>query len=418
MPFIVHVEDFQSLADVTVEVAGFTVITGTNNAGKTALMRAIRGAFQNTRGTSFIRRGKTKAVVEITFDGNLHPDGKSVSHGKDDGRKLRWEKGKSAGDKPTYVIDGGNPIYPGQAVPDEVRALGVKPITVGGREIWPQFAPQFNGQIFLLDQPGSVLAEAVSDVNHVAQLNEALRLAESDKRSAASELKIRLAEQGNLEIAAKRFDGLDGVETTIVALEDDYAKAQRFAKALENATILKNRLNMAQEGVSKLEGVASIDIPDMEPAKGMLAEIGIATRLHERLAFAQEAVSKLDGVTEIDIPDTNTIEEISMELDDVVDLYDRLVSARSAVEKLDDIPDLVEIDTDVAKGLRDDLVYLTGLQERQRKSQESLSSVKEEAAKIDADLETVVCAIRDALDGLGECPLCGSLTAHSHDGAA
>ena len=131
--FKVRVKDFQSIADASITVDGFTVITGPNNSGKSALMRAIRGAFQNTRGSGFVRHKKAKTSVEVEFS---------------DGNKLEWSKGTAKSAKPTYVINNGSPIHPGQAVPDEVRDLGIKPIMAGGRDIWPQFAPQFTGQIF------------------------------------------------------------------------------------------------------------------------------------------------------------------------------------------------------------------------------------------------------------------------------
>ena len=42
MPVRVHVQNFQSIREAEVEIAGFTVITGTNNTGKTALQQIGR----------------------------------------------------------------------------------------------------------------------------------------------------------------------------------------------------------------------------------------------------------------------------------------------------------------------------------------------------------------------------------------
>lgn len=358
MPFTVHVENFQSLSDVTVAVDGFTVVTGTNNTGKSALMRAIRGAFQNARGTSYIRHGQTKSVVEITFD---------------DGRKLRWEKGKGAGDKPTYVIDGGSPIHPGQAVPDEVRALGVKPIMVGGREVWPQFAPQFTGQIFLLDQPGSVLAEAVSDVNHVAQLNDALRFAESDKRSSAAELKIRLTDQVGLEMAVKKYEGLDDLDAEIVDLEAAYAKVVKIGNVIQAATVLKNRLEAAQAAVDKLVGVAELEIPDAKAAGEALDELDALTRLQGRMATAEAAVVKLTGIPDLNDLDSTEVSDLWDSLQATLNLRDKLVTARSGV-----------------------------------------SSLEGQSVTADETFSTVNQEIEVALGDLGECPTCGTIHTGGH----
>ena len=61
----VTVENFQSIKRAEIDVDGFTVITGPNNSGKTALMRAIRGAFQNAPGSAFIRHGEKECRVEV-----------------------------------------------------------------------------------------------------------------------------------------------------------------------------------------------------------------------------------------------------------------------------------------------------------------------------------------------------------------
>lgn len=358
MPFTVHVENFQSLSDVTVAVDGFTVVSGQNNTGKSALMRAIRGAFQNARGTSYIRHGQTKSVVEITFD---------------DGRKLRWEKGKGPGDKPTYVIDGGSPIHPGQAVPDEVRALGVKPIMVGGREIWPQFAPQFTGQIFLLDQPGSVLAEAVSDVNHVAQLNDALRFAESDKRSAAAELKIRLNDQVALEASVKKYDGLDAVDAEIVTIEAAHAKAVKIGNVIQAATALRDRLLAVQAAVAKLEGVEGIEIPDVKTAGDLMDEL--------------EALTKLQG---------------------------RMTTAKVAVGKLTGMPDVGDLDTTEATDLWDSLQATLNLRDKLVAAQTGVLSLEGQAVEANDTFGTVTQEIDVALGDLGECPTCGTIHTGGH----
>ncbi len=399
MPFTVHVENFQSLSDVTVVVDGFTVVTGTNNTGKSALMRAIRGAFQNARGTSYIRHGQTKSVVEITFG---------------DGRKLRWEKGNRPSDKPTYIIDGGNPIHPGQAVPDEVRALGVKPITVGGREVWPQFAPQFTGQIFLLDQPGSILAEAVSDVNHVAQLNEALRFAESDKRSASAELKIRLADQVVLETAVKKYDGLDDLEAEIADLEAAQAKVVKIGNVIQAATLLKDRLDAAQAAVDKLTGVIGIDIPDTKNASDALDALEDLNAIQDRMTTVKAAVDKLAGVDGIEIPDAKALGDALDELEALTRLQGRMTSAQAAVVKLTGIPDLDDLGSDDATDLWDKLQSAMEIHDKLVAAQTGVSSLEGQAMQADDTFVNVNQEIEVALGDLGECPTCGTIHTGGH----
>lgn len=399
MPFTVHVENFQSLSDVTVKVDGFTVVSGQNNTGKSALMRAIRGAFQNARGTSYIRHGQTKSVVEITFD---------------DGRKLRWEKGKGAGDKPAYVIDGGNPIHPGQSVPDEVRALGVKPLMIGGREVWPQFASQFTGQIFLLDQPGSVMADAVSDVNHVAQLNDALRFAESDKRSATAELKIRLTDQVTLKTVAKKYDGLDDLDAEIVTLEAAQVKTAKISNVIQAATTLKAHLEAAQAAVDKLAGVEEIEIPDVKATTDALGDLESLAVIQDRMTVTRDAVDKLAGVEEIEIPDVKVTADDLDDLEALARLQGRLTTTKTAVINLTGIPDLDALDSTEVSDLWEDLQATLDLRGKLVAAQSGVSSIVGQAAQADDTCTIVLQEIEDTLGDLGECPTCGAIHTGSH----
>ena len=170
MPVRIRARNFQSIEDAEIVVDRFTVVTGPNNSGKTALQRAVQGVFTNPSGDAFVRHGAERLIVDIDF-------------GNDE--TVRWEKGPKV--KPTYTVKG-KVINPGRQVPTEVLALGIQPIQAGAIAVWPQVAPQFTGQMFLLDLPGSAIAEAVADVERVGQLTQALRLADSDKRSASSEL--------------------------------------------------------------------------------------------------------------------------------------------------------------------------------------------------------------------------------------
>jgi len=365
VPVTIRVQNYQSIKDATVVVDGFTVVTGTNNTGKSALMRAVRAAFQNARGTSFIRHGADKCIVEIDFG---------------DGRTLRWEKGRGKGDKPTYIINGGTPIYPGQGVPDEVLKMGVRPIVVGKEDVWPQFAPQFTGQLFLINQPGSVLAEAVSDVDRVSQLNQALRMAESDKRAASAELKVRQADE---EVQAKelaRFDGIDKVAGEVAEIEKQGQQVIRIGKALEAAKDLKDRLDRSRKAVSDLTGVDLVDVPndtDLAVLKEMNDNLEALGALRERFAAAakQEArwVACLDAADKNGDLDSTTVEKCLQVLQELEGLRDRMDVVARRVELED----------------------------------QAVREAEDQAALADKEL-------RQLLDGMDECPLCGSAIAHDH----
>lgn len=349
MPVRVHIRNFQSIRSADLEVKGLTVVTGTNNSGKTACQRAVSGVFQNTGGTAFIRHGTEKCSVEIVFDD----------------RKVVWEKGTKT--RPTYIVDGGLPLFPGQAVPDEVQALGVRPIVAGGQEIWPTIAPQFSGQVFLIDKPGSVLAEAVADVERVGQLNQALRAAESDRRSAAAELKIRQADLVTHEAEVERFNGLDAAVEAVAGLETDAKKLDTLKRAIEGITSLRGRLSKARAEVVALEGIREVRVPD-DDVTVILDGLTALRGLQRRLVTAKAQVAKYEGFAQVDLPVEERPKKLLEGLEVLYALRSRMAAAALQVTNCES----------------------------------ELLGAQEDAQKAEAEAQ-------EALAELGQCPTCGTL---------
>ncbi len=61
----IRVQNFQSLADVTVEAKGLTVIVGRSNLGKSAFIRALQGLLFNRPGDDFVRKNQKHASVSV-----------------------------------------------------------------------------------------------------------------------------------------------------------------------------------------------------------------------------------------------------------------------------------------------------------------------------------------------------------------
>jgi len=352
MPVTITAKDFQSIGKAVIEVDHFTVVTGTNNSGKTALQRAVRGVFQNTGGTAFIREGSKTCSVEVDFG--------------EDG-KVCWSKGTGKRDRPTYVVNGGEPIYPGSAVPDEVAAFGVVPIQAGGQEVWPTIAPQFTGQVFLLDRPGSALAEAVADVERVGQLNRALRASEKDRRQAAAALKVRNADLAEHEAEVKALEGLDDAVAAVGELEVQRGRVATMARAVVVLTDLRDHLLLARGEVKRLAPVAEIEVPDPAEALTLKAKLDDLSGLGGRLVAAKAEVARYDGIDEV----------------------------------------LIEVDEAPAKRLLAALDVLVGLQTRLKKAREGVVVRQEELEQARSKLLEATGTADVALAELGQCPTCG-----------
>ncbi len=350
----VHVRNFQALKNTGLEISGFTAITGPNNSGKTALMRAIRGVFQNTPGTSFVAHGADEMQVSLKFG---------------DGRSVVWKKGTTKRSKPTYIVDGGKPIHPGRAVPDEVRDLGVSPIRVMGQEVWPTLAPQFTGQVFLLDQPGSALAEAVADVERVARLNGALRSSDRDLRATASRLKVRREDRLGLIDDLQGFDGLDTVVSQVDAIESDLTKAGKLNRAAETMIGYRDRLGAAQDEVVRLGRVEDVNIPDADEAQEALRELTTLARLQERRQERGEEVARLEGIEHVTLEDIDT---------------KKVETALAALE------------------------FFRGVRVRLTTAQSRVTGLEADFESFSSEAERVGEEVQELLGGFEECPTCGS----------
>lgn len=351
MPVRARIQNYQSLADVVLTIDRLTVVTGSNNAGKSAVIRAIRGVFQNTGGTAFIRHGESQCKVTLDFG---------------QGQTLEWSKGIGKRDRPTYRINGGPPLHPGSAVPEEVAAFGVVPIVVGGQEVWPTIASQFTGQVFLLDRPGSALAEAVADVERVGQLNRALRKAESDRRQTLTTLKIREADQRVCELEVQRFQGLDKLLEGIETLGKRQTHLDKIQRALERLGGMHTSLGQAQRHVRFLTGVAGIQ-PPTTSAGALLREKQALVGLQTAWRESQKELVRLQGVESLKL----SVSDSTMR---------RRLAAREVVRQL-----AVSLKT----------------------AQEGLESLQRGFQQAQKEWEEASAQFALVLAELGSCPLCG-----------
>jgi len=367
MPLTVQVQNFQSIKDATIIIEGFTVVSGANNSGKTALQRAIRGVFTNPPATALVRHGASHLSVTITF-----PDGQTVT----------WEKGKNVN---RYILNGKDLGTIGKGVPEEVLALGVHPITAGNEKIWPQIAQQFVGQVFLLDRPGSMLAEAVADVEKVGQLSAALKLAEKDRRTAISDLRVRRKDETDLQAEYAGYAGLDGVESAVSAVETLVSDARTARGQLALLRKLRSQITQAEAEVERLAGIEEVPVPDEElavEARQAQTDLSTLTDLRTRLKTAREDVTRWNEAT-----------------------------------KVATVP---EDKTEAAKSVRTALKFFKGLRDDMSDARDKVGRLEKKLSTEQADLDAEQITVNEVLGEFDYCPTCqtpiGS-SGHDHGGA-
>lgn len=393
----IRVRDFQSIEDAEIEVSGLTVITGANNTGKSACLRAVHGVFTNARGTKYVRHGKDHCAVTVTFG---------------DGREVTWEKGEKTN---RYTVDGKTLDKVGSGVPPEVGAFGIAPITAAGRDLWPQFAQQFTGQVFLLDQPGSVLAESIADVSRVGVLNDALRNVQSDRKALSSELKVRLGDVARLEALEATFAGLDGAERLAAEADAIQAEAEALRARLKSTITLRDAVTAHAATVSWLTPVAIVSVPEgFDEGRDQLATLDELTGLSLKLSLVNQVHASLSPVASIAIPDEGDIsraEKVSDALRLVCDIRSQMAPLLSALGNADEIRQSVSGYLPDPRTVEDDLADLVGYQSLRRDmalKARAVASLSDEVLPVTREIEEASREIHDLLAASGTCPTCGA----------
>ena len=396
MAIKVKIENFQSIEKADLEINGFTVITGKNNSGKSAVLRAIRGVFQNTGGNAFVRYGKPHSSVSLDFE---------------DGNSVTWLKGKKEN---KYLINGKEYDKVGSGVPEPLQDFLMQPIKAGGREIWSQFAPQFTGQVFLLNETGSVLAESISDVERVQTLNNALKKSEKDKRSASSTLKVRKTDEKEVGQSLLAYEGLDEVGLLLDTIESLEQKIDKLTRAIEKLSSYLSQRTALVSLVLSLRGVTAITAPDTAKVEETCVKLASLRGLQVRYAHAQCSETLLQGVSDITVPPTGTIEDISREILELSVLETKreraIKGSRLMASMCSSLSDhLVPLDkTSFLAETGQALEQLRGFQMTQDTNLELIEELENNILEHKEAQVSLQQHLRKHAHSLGGCPLCGS----------
>jgi len=410
----VHIQNYQCLADVALNIEGLTAIVGSNNSGKSAVMRALRGPFQNTGGDSFVRHGEKFCAVTWTFD---------------DGRIVTWEKGKG---RNRYELDGGEENggktlkKVGKTVPDEVVALGVRPIEAGGKPFWPQIAEQTYGQIFLVDKSGSTIAEAVADVERVGKLNDALRLCESDRRKANDTLRLRREDRDRLEAEFAGFDGLDAVASQVEDLEALYLTTKKVRKAVVHTIGLRDRKLEAERALSLLAPIREVEIPDTETVDEVVEALEALERVQgfkERLEACRGTVEALQGIDSVVVPDASdeaVVQDIVDSLEAIGRCKQNLDRAQAQVQHWTEAGrvasqiNLGEAAEAIAQKAMRGIDKFGSLKQRYAEAKGVVETLESRLADLQQELVEAEAEVDEAQAALKVCPTCGQPLDHEH----
>lgn len=281
-----HVEDYQILGKIDIDIGRFTVLVGPSGRGKTSTVRALRSLCLNQTPKRFLRHKKRKARVVLTLDG---------------GQTIEWEKTADKG--AVYAMGDQEFTRTGRAVPEPIqKLLGIRRIEIDkGVSFTPQFSLQFDLPL-LLTESSTLAARALAQLTKLRLLVEGQvecrrdKIREERQRTSAEEDADRSREElgelpktkravGAMNRAKKMMNAAAGkLETAIQA--NDIAKEIAGSLLVADMTLPSEEETQALEERLKRLEAASAAVQESEAADGALAEA------RDRLATAETTLQE------------------------------------------------------------------------------------------------------------------------------
>lgn len=253
---ILDIENYQALAAARLELGKFTVVTGPTGSGKSAVIRALRLAAFNARGTSFIRHGTKHCRIALLDDQGL---GVAIARGP----------GHDA-----YVLDvlGEQKKFTklGGQVPAEVTEL------LNFSEL--NFAGQFD-RPYLLDNSAGEVARMLGRLTNVDLVFEAARRGYARKQEIGRSLKSVQAELDQLTAAAEQYEDLPLRLSAIERAEQALARAQGARQRRDSLRLLtESAFSRQQEAQVLREAVRALtldldSLDELEARRARLREL-------------------------------------------------------------------------------------------------------------------------------------------------
>jgi DNA repair ATPase RecN len=357
---MLHVEvwNFQSVMHAALDIDGYVALVGKSNIGKSAIVRAVQCALTGAVGTDFVRHGpacdrrtrqtkKCKCFCRVSITTSA--------------LKVDWYKGD---DENRYVVtrDGVEQEYKGldRGTP-EFLSTAFSMVAVGDEKELIQVPNQFD-PIFLLNQTGSTVANVMSDVARLDEVNNALTSVNKDRKDSVSKRKVREEDVGRLKVDLEAYKGLDEVGVDDVsALHADLEKTQaalaRQERFLEQARALK-------EVLIAIKTVLNVKLPSIDTLDTTSAKLQDISRYEAELQALRPAIESLQKAVAANLPAVEVLVSGTGSLEEATQFDQALDALHPEIEALEEalsvpLPDILDLEKRLSLATKAEELFAT-----------------------------------------------------------
>ena len=273
MKFRLTGKDFQSWKQFDLNVGGFTVIIGSSNRGKSALIRALRGVLRNQVQAAHIRKGEK--TTELLFNMSEGPVVQLSRNPK--------TTAYTVNDEAFSKLDG--------EVPEPVQALKMNSISMGTTKLDPIFAGQFDSP-FMMDMSPADLNAVFGTFSNTQQLNQGKKSIGQANAEANSQAKLLANE---IQLGHDKIAKLEEIAKGFEVLRPKYETSVSIINSAETAQTLINHYETIRGTVQQCRSLTQMALPSIRVVEDLV-------RTGRRLRQAQRLRSKVSLVNKLVTP--------------------------------------------------------------------------------------------------------------------
>jgi exonuclease SbcC len=371
----VVIENFQSIERINFRIDGFGAFVGRSNIGKSAVVRALRCALTGATGTDFVRHGpscerrvrglkkcKCQATVRVAL-----PE-----------LTFTWEKGDAVNQYTVQRPGVDEPeVYSkiDRGTPDFLLPL-FNPVKVGTGHELLQVSEQFS-PIFLLDQGGNTVADVLSDVAQLDEINVAMGLVSKDRKNALATRTVREKDILALETSLEKYDGLDDAISRVREVEGRHEAVEGAQEAAQQLDGYLTTLRGLAASIKALKAATAPSIPKADPLAEGDTKLSQLDKFYREVAGRATVVRRLRGVEKVVVPDDTAMRATLGKLSQVEGWLDQLRKFKVALRHRKKLEGLPTPDGDALEQAQQRYSTAQGLADRQAQLKATIKRCEE-----------------------------------------